>query len=113
MRIVTWAGFAGLAALLAGCDAPNCQNSCFTLYDPESQCSSDVRGFTPEEAIEQCVDECDEALRQPGGMEGYIPTSNQGAPLVTETQAAAWMECIDNEPCEDLARGGGCFPRLR
>lgn len=115
MRKVGWIVAVAMAWALSGC-GPSCGDTCFRMFD-ESACNVQPGGLTAAELIERCRQECNDALTEVGGMNGYDPTARQVAAfeLSNETQAAAWMECVwsfDDQSCraeeDGLARG--CFP---
>lgn len=113
MRAAMWvgAGFA-LASLASGC-GPSCDDTCFRMFDA-SECNVQPGGLPAPQLIDRCRAECGDALKAVGGLNGYDPRSRQVAAfeLSTETQAAAWMDCVwsydDSECREEL--DGGCYP---
>lgn len=125
MRMLTRAGwsdlvvgFAVLAVAVgaAGCDK-NCQNTCARVYDA-AQCNVVVPGSDPDKLRRECVVECQAALTNPGGMEGYNPYEKappqsdfENFELSTEVQAAEWMECVWGAECSELQLEEGiCWP---
>lgn len=112
MQKLGWLAAAGLAWSLTGC-GPNCGETCFRMFD-ESECNVQPGGLTAADLIERCRSECEGALREVGGMNGYDPRARQvnSFELSTEVQAAAWMECVwsfDDQECR-TELDGGCYP---
>lgn len=112
MRKLWVIGVAAMAAALSGC-GPSCGDTCFRMFD-ESTCNVQPGGLTAAELIERCRQECNNALSNVGGMNGYDPAARQVSAfeLSNETQAAAWMECVwsfDDQSCREELEGG-CYP---
>ncbi len=107
MRVLVIALLSGSALLAAGCGA-NCQDACNRIYAP-SECDIKVPGMSWESMYRDCVDDCEEALSNPGELNGYDPeerhTSGDSIELKTDKQAAVWMDCVVETACEDLTRG--------
>jgi hypothetical protein len=96
---------------LAGC-GPNCQNTCNKLYQP-SECNVERPGRSADQLINTCRDTCEDALNNPGELGDYNPSQQRGSStdydLVTDRQAAAWMDCVAETSC-DLFEKGYCPP---
>lgn len=96
---------------LWGC-GPHCQGVCTKMIEcPEL---SELRaGYSVDEAFDDCVTECENALLYPGTVGSYDPldrnTSGENIELENEQQAAEWMECVDLLTCAKLA-DGYCAP---
>ena len=60
-----------------------------------------------------CLDKCEDALEKPGTIGEYTPDektlNNQSVELGNDQQAAAWMDCIAETSCDNLA-DGYCAP---
>ena len=105
-----------LPAYLSAC-GPTCQSTCQKLYS-ESECNLQRPGKSQSELTKSCNSYCEDALNEPGGLNGYDPFSRQGTTnsvsLETENQAASWMHCVDLSSCERLdyrsGQGGYCQP---
>jgi hypothetical protein len=98
--------------LSAACDQKNCQSTCFRIYDP-GECNVSVSGLSEQELKDACVYNCNQALKKAGEMGDYNPyaLNNENPPLLNETQAAAWMDCVWEAECSDLEVVGGiCKP---
>ena len=100
-----------LFALLVGC-GPNCQSTCERIYD-DNQCGIAVPGETARESARRCERECEDALKQAGEVGDYNPfepqTGGASSELQNEKQAAIWMDCVEQTPCEDID-DGFCAP---
>lgn len=102
--------FAAIAA--TGC-GPTCQTACSRLYSPQ-ECDIRVPG-QPDwtDTYRDCVDECELALTLPGELGDYDPderpTGGESITLDNERQAAAWMDCVEENTCERL-NDGYCPP---
>jgi hypothetical protein len=107
--------FALLSLLACG---PDCQTTCEHIHgDAAGQCDIQPPNTSPENAIANCANECDAAMREAGAVGAYDPneqvSSNENIALENERQAALWMECVmgsegdgsDATACEDLERG--------
>lgn len=104
--------------MLVGC-GPNCQSTCGHLFDGSS-CGIERPGVEPSEQTRRCINQCEDALNQPGKLDGFNPnepTSSQDVTLENEQQAAAWMDCVwetapdaSDEQCRALEREGYCAP---
>jgi len=94
-------------ALLQACGA-NCQEACNRAFN-ESECNLRIPGETQDDLFDDCVAECEWALRTPGELEGYDPdepsTSGESMVLDNEKQAAVWMDCVMETSCERLDQG--------
>ena len=102
-----------LTSLLTSC-GPTCQSTCSRLY-AEDQCYIQRAGHRDQTELRQrCLNECDDALKTPGPVGGYDPYESAGSSinieLENETQAALWMDCISEQDCERLEKGGFCAP---
>jgi hypothetical protein len=102
-----------IAVVAAGC-GPNCQSTCERLYfEDAANCGVPTPGRDTDEAFRDCINACEEALDAPGELGTYNPddrqTSGESIILQNETQAAAWMECVDQTSCEDI-NAGYCEP---
>ena len=84
----------------------------------DSQCNLQRPGKSQSDLTKQCLNYCEGALDIPGDLNGYDPFSRQGTTnsveLENENQAAAWMNCVDQQACERLdyrsGQGGYCQP---
>jgi len=97
-------------AALTAC-GPTCQSTCRRFYDP-IECDATPRGLTSEEAIEQCISVCQNALQVTGPEvtaddrrfnPDFISPLNQSSTLSNEREAAAWMDCVwtfDDDECK-------------
>ena len=98
------------SVLAAGCGEPprTCQSTCRKVYAPQ-ECDIDTPGADWADMYDDCVDECDYALSQPGDLGGYNPderiTSGESVRLENEQQAAAWMDCVWETACQRLEEG--------
>jgi hypothetical protein len=108
--MVAIAGVA-FSMLSSGC-GPTCQSTCNKIYQP-NECNVQRPGRTQDQLLDQCNDECEAALNNPGEKDGYDPFNDRGSSsdftLSTDRQAAAWMECVDQTNC-DLFSTGYCPP---
>jgi len=97
-----------LAVFATGC-GPDCQSSCQKLYaSDDGGCALNTPGRDPDEAIADCLDECELAIRTPGNVGSYdprTPTSGTVVELENEKQAALWMDCIAEADCVRIADG--------
>lgn len=111
MRMV----IASLAAtiLLAGCQ-PTCQSTCVHFYSDE-ECGAGPEGKPTEDAIQECIAVCQDALNVPGEEvdprdRRYNPEFTapleQSHTLSNEKEAAAWMDCVWSFPDDE------CHDRL-
>lgn len=107
--IATATAIATLFAL-AGC-GPNCQSSCNKLFE-ETECGIQIPGSSADQSRDACEDMCEDALLVTGSLGSYVPQNGGGIPerLLNETQAAAWMDCIDETECSELGIGNICEP---
>jgi hypothetical protein len=97
------------AAALAGC-GPTCQSTCTKLYSTaDGGCGLPTPGRTFEQALDDCMDDCEYAIVRPGELGDYDPTTpiggGQTVTLENEKQAAAWMDCVEAAACERLDDG--------
>ncbi len=102
-----------ITSLLVSC-GPTCQSTCSRLY-AEAECHIQRPGHKDQTQLRQrCLDECEDALKVPGELEGYNPSESTGnsdsIELENETQAAVWMDCISEQSCERLETAGVCAP---
>ncbi|MCB9742596.1 MAG: hypothetical protein H6740_08355 [Alphaproteobacteria bacterium] len=101
-----------ILASLVGC-GPNCQSTCNQIYGSEPQCNIQRGGRDQVELIQYCLDECENALSQPGELDGYDPFTAQGRnesiDIENEKQAAVWMDCVADQACDRLT-DGYCAP---
>jgi hypothetical protein len=95
---------------------PTCQSSCRRFYGSDAgECGASPEGLPAEEAIEGCIDICQDALQvtgepvdpnDPRFNPNFIAPLNQQATLSNEQEAAAWMDCVwsfsDDECFEKL-----------
>lgn len=117
LRAALTVAAAGL--LGAGCDTHDCADTCGRVFEQglvggEQACAAEHPGQNTEEAVEACLSECEDALDNPGPMGSYNPneraSGSQASPeLVTDMQAAAWMDCVWTTDC-DFLREGYCAP---
>jgi len=101
------------ASLLLTACGTSCPDACNKLYS-DVECNLSVGGLTQEEALRECTDMCEDAMVQTGEMGDYNPErpgSGTGIELENQTQAAAWMDCIEARTCEDISIGY-CPPRI-
>lgn len=117
-RLMALAALCTAVGALVAC-GPSCQSTCDQIYNV---CGIDPTGKSLDEALGDCNDECENALRESGEMGDYDPnrrrTSAAEIRLTNETQAAAWMDCVwriapDGTPeqCADLDPASGyCAP---
>jgi hypothetical protein len=100
---------------LAGCgdDTRSCQNACGRAFGSD-RCNVQVPGQGQSELINDCIDECEAALRQTGELGNYDPDDRSsvstqdgdfGFTLQNERQAAVWMDCVLERTCESLDEG--------
>ena len=91
-----------LAVTLLALEAckPTCQSTCRRFYDP-TECNATPQGVASEEAIEGCIDVCQDALQITGPEvdpddrrfnPDFIAPLNQTSTLASEREAAAWMD---------------------
>jgi hypothetical protein len=102
-----------LAVTLLALEAckPTCQSTCRRFYDP-TECNATPQGVASEEAIEGCIDVCQDALQITGPEvdpddrrfnPDFIAPLNQTSTLASEREAAAWMDCVwsfSDDECE-------------
>ena len=101
---------------LTGC-SEKCRSSCDKLYD-ETECGLQRPGTSQDVLKDACIEYCTEAMRTGGELNDYDPYSRQNSTsavtLDNRTQAALWMECVEENSCERLdyrsAQGGYCQP---
>ena len=103
------------ALLFATACGPNCQSTCQRIYGNgvndagEEDCSIQRPGRDQGELIDTCMDNCEEALEQPGELGTFDPYtrtgSNQSVSLENERQAAEWMECVTETDCQRMQEG--------
>ena len=116
----------GLSLTVSGCGT-DCQSACNKLYGTAPNCgdaSGDPNeegyfegligaGQTREKMTRQCMDECENAIDKPGDAGDYDPNAFTPATEVVELEndemAALWMDCIEEQSCENLA-SGYCAP---
>jgi len=114
MRALLALGSTALLIFLSGC-GPNCQSTCQRIYgngvnaDAIEDCAIQRPGRTQSDLIDTCMDNCENALDQPGELGVYDPytrtSSNQSVELENERQAAVWMECVNETDCERMGQG--------
>lgn len=111
MRVLVLALLSGTALLAAGCGA-NCQDACNKIYAP-SECDIKVPNVSWESMYDDCVEDCESALSNPGELNGYDPeerdVTGEREELKTDKQAAVWMDCVVETACEDI-NDGYCSP---
>jgi hypothetical protein len=109
MRVVA----AGLIAaiFLAGCQ-PTCSSTCTRFY-AETECGAGPEGLPTEDAIQECVAICQEAVTLPGPEvvendrrfnPDFTAPLDQSHTLDDEREASAWMDCVwsfTDEECHD------------
>ncbi len=100
-------------ATLAGCNTYNCVSTCERIYK-EAECGVQIAGKQENASIDDCVFECNDALKKTGTIGDYNPYNTRN-PLVTyelenEVQAAAWMECVNTVSCGELDPATGRCP---
>ena len=102
-----------VATLTAPGCGPDCQSSCQKLYSADDGgCRLPTPGRDADEAIDDCLDECELAINTPGSLGGYdpyTPSSGTVVELENEKQAAVWMDCIAESDCTRIA-DGRCQP---
>lgn len=102
-----------LPIALAGCgEVVSCANACQRAFRPDfPNCGVGAGLIDEDRALRDCEQECEDALRQNGDLNGYDPDDydsvdrSQTFTLDNEAQAAAWMECVVETSCEDLNDG--------
>lgn len=106
---------AAAAAVFMGCGY-DCQSTCIRIYDPaECDIAAQIGGASDAELERQCIDECENALKNVGPMGSYDPRTQRN-PLVNEVlqnerQAAEWMDCVWEADCSQLDPASGiCHP---
>ena len=66
-------------------------------------------GQTREKMRRQCMDECEGALEKPGDAGDYDPNkftkATETVTLENDEMAALWMDCVEEQSCENLAEG--------
>lgn len=97
--------------VMAGC-GPDCLSTCQHLHgdgvdaDGTAQCNIQVPGQPSTDLIRECAASCEYAMARAGDLEGYDPNvrvpPSQSKALKNDKQAAAWMDCVRQESCEDL-----------
>lgn len=121
MRNLLIASLTGATLLIAGC-GPNCQSTCQRLYADGSQniggdtvedCGIERAGRSQTQLIDDCMNQCENALDTPGEMGPYDPYTRSGSSesvtIDNERQAAIWMQCIEETSCDRLT-DGFCLP---
>ena len=109
MKRMGWISVAAIfsVALTTGCGA-NCQMVCQKAWAAD-ECNLQVPGETNQPKLAQdCIVECENALKVPGELGGYdpnTPLSGKTFTLENEKQAAVWMDCVDETACEFLEDG--------
>jgi len=102
MRSSSLAAVSLLATLFASaCGGETCQSSCLRFYE-EEQCDAPPAGLSRSDAIDQCIDICQDALQVPGEPVGddrrFDPARTAGNTedhvLDNEQEAAAWIDCV-------------------
>jgi hypothetical protein len=93
----------GLLTQLGACN-PTCQSSCRRFYaDAPDGCGASPEGLPAADAIESCIDICQDALQitgepvdpnDPRFNPKFVAPLNQQATLSNEQEAAAWMDCV-------------------
>lgn len=97
--------------VLAGC-GPDCLSTCQHLHgdgidaDGTEQCHITIPNVTEAALIRECTASCEYAIARAGDLDGYDPNQrippSQSQALKNDKQAAAWMDCVRQESCEDL-----------
>ncbi len=112
-RLFTFSSLSILALWASAC-GPNCQSTCNRLYTTaDNGCGIERPGVDQSELISTCMDECEDALKLAGDLDGYDPFERTGSStsvqIENEKQAALWMDCIAETSCEYL-ESGYCAP---
>ena len=98
-----------LSTVVASGCGPDCQSSCQKLYaSDDGGCNLPTPGRDQDEAIADCLDECEGAMQTPGNVGAFDPNTPQSgtvAELENEKQAALWMDCIQQADCVRIADG--------
>ena len=103
MRLIYPALLLLVATQLMAC-GQTCQTTCRRFYaDAPDGCGAAPEGKPADEAIESCIEICQDALQVTGPPvdpndarfnPNFISPLNQQATLSTEQEAAAWMDCV-------------------
>jgi hypothetical protein len=100
-----------LPAAVAGCADPvSCQTACQRAFRA-NECNLRVPGRDQDRLVRDCTNECDNALRETGELNGYDPNDRSSVDrsepfqLQNEKQAALWIDCVLETSCEDLNQG--------
>jgi|GEM_PF-3446914 len=110
----------GASALLllsvgaSGC-GPDCQSTCNRLYS-QNECDIQRAGIERVELTDTCMERCETALTKPGDAdpdynpgEKMPPSKEVEESIVeTDTEAAMWMDCVEETSC-DLLDEGYCW----
>jgi hypothetical protein len=120
---VLYSALAAVTLWTTGCGT-DCQSACTKLYGTAPNCGDpsgddpDAEGYvegligagqTREKMTRQCMDECENALDKPGDAGDYNPNeftkATDTVSLENDEMAALWMDCIDEQSCDNLANG--------
>jgi hypothetical protein len=119
---------AAITLWTTGCGT-DCQSTCTKLYGGAPNCG-DPNGADPEaegyiegvigagqdeeEMTRQCMSECEGALSKPGDAGDYKPNEflkqTETVSLENDEMAALWMDCVEEQSCENLASRNYCAP---
>jgi hypothetical protein len=114
-RSVVLVSVLSVASALAGC-GPDCRESCHKIFgDGAEDCNINPPGLSDVEIAnleDQCVSQCANALANPGAPT-YDPNerngNQQGVEMITDQDAARWMDCVTESAC-DYLNSGYCAP---
>ncbi len=97
----------GAATLLSGCAVldDGCSDTCESIYG-ETGCGVVRPGFSQDDLLENCEEECGEAMSVSGEVGDYDPyertPASQSVTLENSAQAELWQACIDDHTCSEL-----------
>lgn len=103
-----------MGVTLTGC-GPDCESTCTKLYS-QNECNIQRAGAEREELLTECSDRCEVALDNPGDADADYnpadkmpPSETQESSIIeTDTEAAMWMDCVEETAC-DLLDEGYCW----
>ena len=105
---------AGMGVTVTGC-GPDCQSTCNKLYS-QNECNIQRAGAERQDLLDECSDRCEVALTNPGEADpDYNPAdkmrpsqTQESSIIETDTEAAMWMDCVEETAC-DLLDEGYCW----
>lgn len=109
MRIFALLGLTTVTALSACSEVRSCQNACQRAFR-EDECAFGA-GLVGDDAVRDCINECENALRRSGELGQYDPDDYDSVDrsttfeLANEAQAAAWIDCVAETSCDDINDG--------